>query len=190
MQSKRLVPWLVMVGVFLAIPVLGTFEVSAAGGKIPKRYLMPIWFTGKLEPKLEGERLLVKGRLQPDLAPMRRAKVTLDASKGFRVKSARFSAGTTATSDVFNGDLLPGQVLTVDGVVEREADAKGCFITLGFQFDFPTEELLSYVKQHSADQYPDADLRALLERTISEQHRGRRSRAITEVIAFPTGGAR
>jgi hypothetical protein len=169
---------------------------ARADNPIENRYLIPIWYTGQVEPGPEGRQRQVKARLQLNLAPMRNARVWLEPSKGLEVVAASVRTTTSTTAGApsrdarFEGDLPAGSRCTFDAVVRARPGLGHGYVTLAFDYDFPVEELASYVHQHQGELYPDERLRGLLLKTLKKTHSGRQSGGVTRRIEFPTGGSK
>ncbi|MBI4867019.1 MAG: hypothetical protein HY816_08700 [Candidatus Wallbacteria bacterium] len=167
--------------------------------EIPKRYLLPIWYTGKVETRAAGGKIEVQARLQTNLATMRKARVWLEAGKGARLVSSSVAAvtpsvggprATASATGQFEGDLPPGSKLDVSGVLTPEPGSDHAYVTLAFDYDFPDEELRAHITARASEEYPDRELRELLIRTLHEKHRGRKSGGITERIELTSGSGR
>lgn len=177
-----------------ALGLLAAAAVSAlAADRMPLRYLLPDWHTGRVETEVRERTLFIRARLATPLAPMRKARVRLETSAGLKLISTQFSgdpARAAITTTEFAGDLPAGGKLFVNAIAERVDDADHAFATLAFEYDFPVDEVLGYIQAHAGDRYPNSRLRSLLEQSVREHHAGRRSGGFTERVEFRGPNAR
>jgi hypothetical protein len=161
-----------------------------------KRYLMPRWYTAVVEPKVEGDTISVKACLTVDQFPMKKARVRLEASKGLEMTSCtavalpasgaaeRKPAGPHISNGVARGLVPPDTRVSFEATFLRKQPLQHGYITLAFDYDFPDQEILSYLIAHAQDKFPDDKLRDLLAKTIREGHPGKRSEGVTERVEF------
>ncbi len=184
---------------FLAAAALAVLVCHAAVAQEPgmgRRYLMPRWYTAVVEPTVDGDKVSVKACLTIDQFPMKKARVRLEASPGLEMTSCaavalpaspaadRKPAGPLISKGVARGLVPPDTRLTFEATFLRKQPLQHGYITLAFDYDFPDQEILSYIIAHSQDKFPDDKLRDLLSKTIREGHPGRRSEGVTERVEF------
>ena len=195
MSLKKSPKWVVCSAALVLAASISCGSVRAAS-PIENRYLIPIWYTGKVESRPAGHQLQVKASLQLNLAPMRNARVWLEPSKGLEIVVASVRSTTSATASAparearFEGDLPVDSRCTFDAVLRPRPGLRHGYVTLAFDYDFPVEELTGYVHQRQGELYPDERLRSLLLKTIQETHSGRQSGGLTERVEFSTGGSK
>ncbi len=181
-----------------ALAVMLWMGGGEARGEMPKRYLLPIWYTGKVEPRVTDGKIEVQARLQTSLAGMKNARVWIEPGKGTKLRSASVAAlipsgdrpkATASTTGKFEGNLPAGSKVDLSAVLEVEPGRGEAYVTLAFDYDFPADELLAYLETHAADIYPARERRQLLARTIREKHAGRKSDGITERVELQAAPA-
>ncbi len=161
---------------------------NSSAGTIHKAYLLPIWYTGAVDATVKGERIGIQARLQLNLASMKNADLRLEAGRGLRILDVKILSGAdgkAATGDRIQDDLEMGASIQIEATLQAERGLKRGYVTLAFDYDFPEDELLQYIKVHRADLYPDDDLRRKLQQTVVESHRGRKAGGITTRIDLP-----
>jgi len=142
--------------------------------KIPQRYLLPIWKTAQLDVQpLGANSFRLRAVVYSNLAPLSNAELSFELGDGLKF---------IEEPESWQGTIEIGASQTLQAKIELEQGKQHGYITLAYDYDFPADELIAYITQHSDEQYPDQELRDLLIRTINEEHRGRKEDGHTEYI--------
>lgn len=141
---------------------------------ISHRYLLPIWKTAQLDVQpLGANSFQLRAVVYSNLAPLGNAELSFELGDGFQFIDEPES---------WQGTIEVGASQTLQAKIEMEQGRQHGYVTLAYDYDFPADELIAYITQHSDEQYPDQELRDLLIHTINEEHRGRKEDGLTVYI--------